>query len=134
DGLGVAGVKVHVAGAIQRAIATRHDGSFNVRLPVGSYDVNVSAFAYLPQTVTGVQVVEAETTPLNFTLEAAPAYLVSGTVVDASGEPVSGATVSVLGTPLPVIETDENGYFAYPSVPAGEYELSVDAGGCYAKS
>lgn len=134
DGLGVAGVKVHVAGAIQRAIATRNDGSFNVRLPVGSYDVNVSAFAYLPQTVTGVQVVEAETTPLNFTLEAAPAYLVSGTVVDASGEPVSGATVSVLGTPLPVIETDENGYFAYPSVPAGEYELSVDAGGCYAKS
>jgi subtilisin family serine protease len=134
DGLGVTGAKVQIAGPSQRSISTRNDGSFNVRLPVGSYDVSVSAFAYLPQTVTGVQIIDAETTALDFTLGAAPAYLVSGTVVDAAGEPVAGATVALVGTPLPVVETDENGYYAYPAVPVGEYELSVDAGGCYAKS
>ena len=49
---------------------------------------------------------------------------VSGTVVDASGDPVIGASVVVKGTSTGTV-TDINGNFTLPSAPAkGNLEIS----------
>ena len=134
NGESIGGARVSVAGPINRTLTTGVDGTFNVRLPVGAYEATANAFAYLPQTLTGVQINEGETTSANFSLATAPSFAVSGVVSDASGAPLAGATVSIPGTPLPAVTTDANGYYSFPSVPVGEYQLSVKAGGCYASS
>lgn len=131
DGETIAGAKVRLAGGINRTISTGSDGSFNVRLPVGGYDAEASAFAYLPQSFTGIQIEEGVTTNLAFNLPLAPAHLVSGVVSDTAGAPLANATVSIVGTPLPKVQTDANGFFTYPSVPEGSYTLTVNGGGCY---
>lgn len=131
SGESIAGAKVRITGDTNRTVSTGIDGSFNVRLPVGPYDLEASAFAYVPQSVTGALVEEGVTTNVNFMLPVAPAHLVSGVVTDSQGAPRPGATVALVGTPLPKLETDENGYFSFPSVPEGTYTLAVKAGGCY---
>lgn len=134
NGESIGGARVRVAGGINRTLTAGADGSFNVRLPVGSYESTASAFAYLPQTVTGLQINEGETTPVSFALAVAPSFAVSGVVSDAAGAPIAGATVSIPGTPLETLTTDANGYYSFPSVPVGDYQLNVKAGGCYATS
>lgn len=47
---------------------------------------------------------------------------ISGTVIDAQGEPVSGAMVQVAGNS---IVTDEEGKYTIPEVPIGEYSVAV---------
>lgn len=47
---------------------------------------------------------------------------VEGTVVDAAGQPVTGAQVTVLGTSLGAV-TDQKGYFFINHVPAGTHTL-----------
>lgn len=131
SGESIGGARVRVQGSINRTLTTGADGSFNVRLPVGSYDSTASAFAFLPQTVTGLQITEGETTAVNFALAEAPSFAVSGVVSDSTGTPIAGATVSIPGTPLAAITTDADGYYSFPSVPVGDYQLSVKAGGCY---
>jgi len=70
--------------------------------------------------------------PLLMVLLMAPAQLhakvsgkISGVVIDAeSGEPVIGATVTVVATDL-VTKTDEDGEYFIINIPVGEYDLAV---------
>lgn len=58
----------------------------------------------------------------------AAAALVSGTVVDASGAPVAGATLQVRNADGALLETahaDSNGAFTISGLPAGDYRLAV---------
>src|SRR5262249_48990252 len=50
---------------------------------------------------------------------------VEGVVRDASGRPVAGADVIVLGTPFRAV-TDEHGHFVLTNLPPGNYSLEVD--------
>jgi subtilisin family serine protease len=127
----IGGARIHVMGALDRTIAAGVDGSFNVRLPVGTYDVEASGFAYLPETVTGALVSDGATTTLNFSLAQAPQFMVSGIVESGQGTPLAGATVSIPGTPLAPVLTDVSGMFVFPSVPVGNYQFAVSAGGCF---
>ena len=130
-GAPVAGARVEVAGPSNRRTVTGADGTYAMRLPIGDFDVEVSAFGY--GTVTAeATVTEGGTTTLDVALEPVPSHAVSGTVVDDDGEPVGGATVEIVGTPLPQVVTGADGTFTIPDVPEGEYELRVDAGGCLA--
>jgi subtilisin family serine protease len=127
----IAGARVEVAGPSDRRAITGADGTYELRLPVGDYDVEVSAFGYGSATAAAT-VTEGATTTLDVALQSVPSHTVSGTVVDDDGAPVGGATVRIVGTPLPEVVTGADGGYTIPDVPEGEYEMVVDAGGCLA--
>ena len=73
--------------------------------------------------------------PSGFRLQAEATAVVVGRVVDAaSGAPVPGATVSIMGGPIgygkaPRLVTDARGRFLYRNLPAGSYTLQVRKAG-----
>jgi subtilisin family serine protease len=133
-GAPIVGATVGVTGPANRNTSTDATGAYRMRLPIGSYAVEARAFGYLPSTAPDVAIEQDATTSLDLALAAAPSFVVSGTVFDAGGLPLAGATVRILATPLTPATTDEDGAFTFPAVPVGEYTLSASAGGCYADS
>ena len=130
EGAPVAAATVSVTGAVERETTTAEDGTYAMTLPVGTYDVTVSAYGYEATTVSADITVD-ETTIVDVTLEQADSFAVTGTVTDElSGAPLAGATVTVNGTAIPPATTDEAGQYTFDAVPAGEYQVSVDAGVC----
>jgi len=66
----------------------------------------------------------------------APLSAISGTVVDASGAVIAGATVQVRnasGTALGTTQSDTNGAFTLSGLPAGDYRLVVSSPGFKSK-
>ena len=62
----------------------------------------------------------------------APLPRLSGTLVDSSGSAIAKATVNILsanGTSLAETQTDTDGSFVLPGIPAGEYRLVVSTPG-----
>ena len=89
----------------------------------------------MTQAIPGVNIAQGMTTTQNATMVAVPSFGISGTVVDSTGVAVVGGQVSVVGTPLPPAVTDATGHYAFPSVPAGTYDITGSApGGCYGSS
>jgi hypothetical protein len=96
-------------------------------VPIGLYDVTAEAFAYLSQTVVGVEVLEDQTTDLDFFLVPATEYQVSGTVTEAgTGIPLY-AEIEVLDTPIPSVWTNPGTGFYSIMVPEGTYTFRVSA-------
>jgi subtilisin family serine protease len=115
----VAGATVVVQGT-PRSTSTDAAGFYRLMLEQGPYTLDVSAFGYLDGS-TGVTVVENDTVFGDVVLTPAPSALLSGHVYDDASNPVDGATVTVLATPLTPATTDVAGY----------YELSVPTGTTY---
>ena len=98
------------------------NGSYSMNLLVGTYVVTATAYGYLPQTANNVVIDANTTTVQNFTLTAAPAYTVSGTVRDGlTGWPLY-AKITIDGYPGAPIWTD-------PAT--GQYSLALVAGTTY---
>ncbi len=127
----LAGARVAVTGPLDRTTVTDETGHYSLALPVGAYRVSASLFGYETLAVDGVQVTEGGTTTQDFALPPVPSHVVSGRVTDTSGGPVAGATVTLLGTPLPAATTDADGRYRFEHVPEGEYDVQVEAGGCF---
>ncbi|MCP4601736.1 MAG: S8 family serine peptidase [Proteobacteria bacterium] len=121
--------RVSATGPADRNTMSGEDGNYLLRLPVGIYDISVSAFGYLETSVSGVEILEDEISIEDFVLTSAPSYAVSGTVYDAAGAPLANASVSIQSTPLSPAITDENGFYSFPSVPLGEYEITAEGHG-----
>jgi N-acetylneuraminic acid mutarotase len=64
---------------------TDAQGHYELTLPVGTYSVTFSAFGFVTETSTGVQITDGGTTTLNAALDPAPTVTLSGTVTDGSG-------------------------------------------------
>ncbi len=129
----IADATVTVAGAADRTTRTDPAGLYDLRLPVGTYQVTVEAFGYTGVTVSGVLVEEDVTTTRDIALSAAPTHTVTGLIVDESGAPLAGAVVMIPGTPLAAATTDSDGLYEIPGVPAGEYQLTARGRGqCFA--
>lgn len=126
----IAGARVEVTGEVDRAALTDPSGQYSLTLPVGSYDMTVTAFGYVSGGAGGVEVLEGETTTRDFALAAAPSGSLSGVVRDNFGSPIPGATVRILGTPIPAATAGENGSYSFPSVPEGTYSVRAEAGRC----
>lgn len=94
-------------------------------VPYGSYSVNASALGYNAATTT--LNVSAASQSLEITLEQ-PKYTVTVNVKDQNGNPISGATVSGLGTAK---TTDTNGTAVFQDITYGSYTISVSAYGYY---
>jgi len=127
----IQGAAVRALGPTDRTTFTGADGRYRIVLPVGTYDVTASRFGYLSETATGVVISQDQTTTQDFALTLAPSHSVSGHVRDGEGNPLAGATVTILGTPIPPATTDASGAYSFPSVPEGEYDVTAVLNGCY---
>ena len=116
------GADVDVTGTTERSTTTDAAGLYRLNLLAGTYDISVSAFGYLPESVTGVDVPAATETVQDLELDPAPSVAVSGTVTDGSGHgwPLY-AKVEVNGTPVST--------FTDPAT--GDYSLSLPSGSSY---
>jgi hypothetical protein len=129
QGAPLAGVHVQVVGPVTRAFDTGSDGSYLLRLPVGTYDTTATLYAYGPGTATD-DVADGMTTTQDFTLNLEPAHSVSGIVSNlATGLPFAGATVRILNTPIPPTTTDANGMYLFALVLEGTYDMQATAPG-----
>ena len=125
----IAGVTVSATdGGSPHTATTDANGHYELdNLPVGTYTLTGSKFAYKTKTVPGVVVSDGVTTNRNFRLVQQPTQLVSGTV--RSGQPLFGATVSIDDTPL-VDTTDASGHYEFAAVPNGVYTFTITYAGC----
>jgi subtilisin family serine protease len=130
NGNPIAGATIHAVGPADRTTTTDAAGQYSFVIAIGTYDVTASAFGFVTQTATGVVVTEGATTTQNFALAQVPAHQVSGHVRDSDGNPLANATVEILGTPIAPATTDANGFYSFPSVPEGTYQVRAEAGRC----
>jgi subtilisin family serine protease/PKD repeat protein len=102
-------------------------GLYSLLVPTGTFTVTAGAFGYLPQVVTGVQVLSGTITQQDLYLAPLPRFTVSGTVTETgTGAPLP-ALVRVLDTPLPAVWTDPATGFYSTTVPSGTFTLQVTA-------
>ena len=126
----VVGATIHAVGPDDRTTTTADDGTYTLRLPVGTYSVTASSFGYASQTADGVDISEGNTTTHDFALVAAPSGSLHGHVLDNHGRPVADVTVTITGTPIPSTTTDGSGAYDFASVPNGEYDVTAGGNGC----
>ena len=131
-GVGIGGATVQAVGPMTRTVTTRPDGTYGpLLLSVGHYDVTATAFGYISQTMPA-DITQDTTTTLNFALTPALAHQVSGHVRDTAANPIAGAHVTILGTPIPPATTDAAGFYNFASVPEGTYDARAESGRCSA--
>ncbi len=125
SGLPLAGVAVTaVQAAVTRSTVTDAQGQYSIDLvPEGSNDVTASRFAYLTVVESGVQIVEGETTFLDFSLQQAPTHVVSGVVSDIN-------TGWPLYARIDIVDVPDSPFFTDPVT--GAYAISLPAGASYA--
>ncbi|MBN3034810.1 MAG: carboxypeptidase regulatory-like domain-containing protein [Bacteroidales bacterium] len=103
-------------------------GRYYRMLPNGNYTVTFSAYGYISQTFTGVNINSVNQTILDVYLVPAQVLSVSGTVTDLStGLPIENATVEVLDAPLPPFTTNQNGQYVIPQIFEGIHPFKVYA-------
>lgn len=103
-------------------------GRYYRMLPTGNYTVTFSAYGYISQTFTGVNINNLDQTILNVNLVPAQVLNVSGTVTDlATGLPIENASVEVMDTPLPPVTTNQNGQYSISTIFEGTHPFRVSA-------
>jgi subtilisin family serine protease len=130
----IASARVRAQGSADRTTPIEGEGAYDMVLPAGSYTVTASAFGFVSQAIAAVVVNGEERTAQNFTLEHAPTFVVRGLVRQTDGQPLAGARVTVVGTPLRPAITDSEGAYRIPGVPDGEYQVSANRGGCFGRA
>lgn len=108
-------------------------GTFSFKIREGSHLVKVTSFGYEPYEGT-VVVKKGQVTSVDFVLQDAESYNVTGKVMDESGKPVPYAFLRLKNTPLTAIRTDGEGNFEIKKVPTGTYGLNVTGEGIQSKS
>ncbi|GAB4526418.1 MAG: hypothetical protein Kow0063_00650 [Anaerolineae bacterium] len=104
---------------------TAQDGSYTLALAPDRYTLTASAFGYGPSS-RAVQVLTNTVSREDFVLTALPVGTLTGRVTSA-GQPVGGAVVSILDTP---VETSTDAAGAYTvNLPAGSYTMTVVSSG-----
>lgn len=108
---------------------TESDGTFSFEtLPVGTHEVIVIHEEF-GETVFEVEIQADETSTEEFTVDATTGSI-EGTVDSTDGDPLPGIPVtieSVDGEQSETVETDDDGEYYMPDVPAGEYVLTAGA-------
>ncbi len=107
---------------------TDPSGYYTRTLLVGTYTVTAEAYGYLPATVGGVTIATDTVTTQDFALQAAPTFLVSGTVSEqGSGTPLF-AEIRFQGSPLTVWTDPATGFYQ-ATLPQGSYTMLVSSYG-----
>lgn len=115
--------------AVLTSATTDSSGYYNMTLSAGTYEVTADAAGF--QAASQSAIVTANlTTKLNFTLISSSGSL-KGHVYDAdSGDPISGAFVTVkLGTTTRINKTNATGAYQFLMLEAGTYSVNVSKEG-----
>ncbi len=109
-------------------MTTDASGYYTQTLLTGAYTVTASAYGYQP-VVTTTLIITDQVTTLDFSLQSAPAYTITGVVLEAGSALPLTAQVEVLDAPVPPAATDPfTGAYTF-SLAAGSYTLRVSAPG-----
>ena len=118
------------------SVTTAADGSYAIPLlfprgaATGTFEVGASAFGFVSGNVT-LDATPDQSVRQNIRLVSLPRHVVSGVVRHAtSGLPIAGATVRLLGAPLPAVQSDASGAYAIGGVPDGRYQVEGTATVC----
>ena len=130
NGNPIADATVHAVGPADRTTTTDAAGQYSFVIEAGTYNVTASTFGFVTQTANGVVVTDGGTTTQDFVLAPVATHQVSGHVRDADGNPLANGTVEILDTPIPAVMTDGSGFYSFPSVPEGTYQVRAEAGKC----
>ena len=124
----IVGVKIMAVGPYNRSTTTNPLGEYSLLSPAGTYDVTASKYGYISQTVTSVEILEGQTYTLDFTLELADFYNVSGVVTDTNtGWPLY-ARIDITGYPYsPVWTNPQTGEYSLDLAGGFEYTFHVNA-------
>jgi N-acetylneuraminic acid mutarotase len=119
----VSGAKVSVSGPSPETTTTGADGTYQLSLVPGAYNVTVAAFDYTGKPTDTVTVTADNTSTANMTLVKVPMVTVSGTVADASGHgwPLYAA-IKIDGTPYGTL---------YSNPVTGKYSVQLPENGSY---
>ena len=127
NGNPVGGVKVRIKGSRIGQTTTDAAGnySFVKLLSGGNYRVEPTpptGYAFKPTSRNFYRLLENKVG--NFT--AIPSYKISGRVLDAAGNPIAGAAVSLNGLSPALVYTDSTGRYSFPNLRAdGNYTVYV---------
>jgi hypothetical protein len=101
-------------------------GTYYRMLMNNTYTVTFSAFGYISQTFNNVAITSDGQTILDVQLVPAQVISLSGTITDTdSGEPIEGAIVTVLHTPVEPAITGANGTYSIPEIFENTYTIKV---------
>ncbi len=111
---------------LERAVKTKADGSYEFRMPAGTYTLKFSRFGYLDRTIASVAVPEEVFVPLNVQLTPAPRGTVQGNVVFGNpGAGIPGVLLDIMDIPIELAaETNFDGAFSI-QLPVGTYRISA---------
>ncbi|MGC8960567.1 MAG: M28 family peptidase, partial [Chloroflexia bacterium] len=129
-GAPIAGATVRARDAAGHVLLTTtdHTGYYTRTLLAGTYVVTATAYGYLPASVSGVVVVTDTVTTLDFALQTAPTYVVSGTVTEwGTGLPLF-AHITFDGSPEEAWTDPASGFYTI-TLPQGTYTMHVTAYG-----
>lgn len=127
SGAPIAGATVTTQDAEGHTLTATTDaaGYYTRTLLGGVYTVTASAYWYLPATITGVIVTSGAATTRDFSLTAAPTHVVSGTVTELGGIPLS-AQIEFRDSPVTVWTNPATGFYS-ATLAQGSYTARVTA-------
>ena len=126
DGAPVPEAQLNASGVdIQRRVESDEAGGFRMSLQPGIYNLTVSRFGYVPQTVTGLAIAPETWMDLEFLLTPLPRSNITGTAFSsASGIGIPGVLVEITSVPVTMeVTTGGTGAFVLEKVPEGAYDL-----------
>jgi hypothetical protein len=126
DPIGDATVTIEDGAGHAFATTTDPSGYYTQTLSASTYTVTAEAYGHLPATVGDVVVTTDTVTTQDFALQAAPTYVVSGTVAEAgTGDPLF-AQVEFQRSPVTVWTDPVTGFYQ-ATLAEGEYTMRVTA-------
>ena len=105
-------------------------GDYYRMLLPGVYDITVSSYGFIPQTISNITVVDTGATRVDVELQEAQTVDVTGTVRDGdTSAPIGNATVEIMDSVHAPVQTDFSGAYAIDNVLEGTYTFKVSASG-----
>ena len=130
DGTGILNATVTTGTGI--STETDSNGSFVLELSPGDYLLTASATGFISSSQP-VVVIAGTLTPADFSLQPTATggnSIIVGFVEDENGDPLKGVAVTLDGTTdSDSTETDEEGFFQFSNLSAGDYTLTCEKDG-----
>ncbi|MBT6994517.1 MAG: hypothetical protein HN952_06130 [Candidatus Cloacimonetes bacterium] len=103
-------------------------GDFHRMLETGVYDIEVSAYGCISQTIDNINVADGNVTVVDVVLNFAENVNISGVVTDSETNlPIQNATIEILDLPINPVTTNVNGEYLINNVLEGNYTMRVFA-------
>lgn len=99
-------------------------GTYDIVLPPGGHVLAVSHFMYRGK-LASVNISTGQVTEQNFSLEKKALGWFTGTVKNASGQPIANAVVELEGVTGAATKTDSQGRYYIGQIPEGTYKMRV---------